>query len=301
LDLPEPQIISRPFSHLKEAINTIADFTVDDRRDDLTKETKKWIDIAIKGFEEGKGFKHIEDAQKSKISEDEMIRKTRDIWVYSRFNQIDAIFEHVRSSKMIEAKNYLAFALYNRGIVLLNLARMKKGKEAEELLKQSFEKYEKALKIKPDLPEALSNWGTALLDLAKMKKGRKAEELFKQSCEKYEKALKIKPDDHEALNNWGTALSYLARMKKGKEAEELFRRSLSKFMSVEEIKKGAAAYSITCVYSLMGEVKKSLTWMEKALKMESVLPRDHVLEDGDLDNIKSTDTFRRLLNKYRPE
>ncbi|MDH5443753.1 MAG: SIR2 family protein, partial [Hadesarchaea archaeon] len=89
LDLPEPQIISKPFSHLKEAINTIAEYHIDDKLTNPTRETKKWIDAAIKGFEEGKGFEDIKAAQKRIINVDEMIRKTRDIWVHSKFNQIN--------------------------------------------------------------------------------------------------------------------------------------------------------------------------------------------------------------------
>ena len=178
LKLPEPQIISKPFSHLKEGINTITDFPIDDKLTDQTRETKMWINAAIEGFEEGKGFEHIENAKKGKIKADEIIRKIRDIWVNSRFDQINEIFNDVTSSGIVEANEYLAFALNNGGNALLNLAKMKEGKEAEDLLKQSIEKYEGALKIKPDYHEALDNWGSALLDLAKIKEGKEAEDLI---------------------------------------------------------------------------------------------------------------------------
>ncbi|VUT27882.1 MAG: Plant specific mitochondrial import receptor subunit TOM20 [Candidatus Syntrophoarchaeum sp. GoM_oil] len=257
LDLPEPQIISKPFSHLKEAINTIAEFSIDDKLANPTKETKKWIDIAIKGFEEGKGFEHIVAAQKSTIDIDEMIRKTRDIWAHGRFNQIDEIIESVLSSGNGEANKYLAFAL--------------------------------------------NNWGTALLNLAKTKEGEEAEALSKQSFEKYEQALKIKPDYHEALNNWGNALSDLAKTKEGEEAEALFEQSFEKLMKAEEIEEGIAAYDLACVYALVGKIKKSLIWLEKGLKMKQTPSRRHILADNDIDKIKDTDDFKRLINLYRPE
>jgi len=236
LKLPEPQIISKPFSHLKEGINTITDFPIDDKLTDQTRETKMWINAAIEGFEEGKGFEHLENAKKEKIEADEIIRKIRDIWVHNRFDQINEIFDHVISSGIVEANEYLAFSLNNWGTALLELAKMKEGKEAEDLLKQSFEKYEGALEIKPNLLEALYNWGNALSELAKMKEGKEAEDLFKQSFEKYEGTLEIKPNDHEALYNWGTALSELAKMKEGKEAEDLFKQSIEKYEGALEIK-----------------------------------------------------------------
>ena len=191
LGLPEPQIISKPFSHLKEAIHTIAEYHVDDKLVNPTKETKKWIDAAIKGFEEGKGFEALEDAQKRMIDIGEMVRKIRDVWVHSRFNQIDAISDDIISSGIVEANEYLAFALYNWGTTLSGLAETKEGKEADELFKQSFEKYERALKIKPDKHNALNNWGSVLLDLAKTKEGKEADELFKQSLEKLMRAEEI--------------------------------------------------------------------------------------------------------------
>ena len=345
LELPEPQIISKPFSHLKESINTIAEYHINGKKVDPTEETKKWIDSAIKGFEEGKGFEHIKDAQKKAIDIDEITREIRNIWVHNKFNQIEDIFKEIRSSGTAEANKYLAFALNNWGTALLDLAKTKEGKEADDLFKQSFEKYEQALKIKPnkhkslynwgtalsdlaktkegkeaddlfkqsfekyeqalkiktDYHEALNNWGTALLDLAKTKEGKEADDLFKQSFEKYEQALKIKTDEHKALYNWGTALLDLAKTKEGKEADDLFRQSIKKLMKAEEIKEGEAAYNIACVYALMNKTKESLIWLEKGLKKEPTPSRRHTLLDNDLDNIKDTNDFRRLLGKYRPE
>ncbi len=253
LGLPEPQIISRPFTHLKEAISTIAEYPIDDKFADPTRETKRWIDAAIKGFEKGRGFQYIEIAKRKKIQADEIIRKARDIWVHSRFKQIDDIFEDVVSSEISEAIKYLAYALYNWGTDLYDLAKMKKGNEAEKLFKESFDKYGRALKIKPDLHVALNNWGLASYQLAEMKKGKEAEKLLKQSFEKYGRALKIKADDHEVLYNWGLALYELAKRKKGKEAEKLLKQSFDKYGRALKIKPdlhvalnnwGAASYQL---------------------------------------------------------
>src|ERR1035438_7000068 len=45
------------------------------------------------------------------------------------------------------------------------------GDGADALWRQAGEKFEQALKIKPDLHEALYNWGVALSDQAKTKRG----------------------------------------------------------------------------------------------------------------------------------
>ena len=64
---------------------------------------------------------------------------------------------------------------------------------------QAFDKYQKAIEIKPDKYQALYNWGIDLGNLAKTKEGKEAEELYNQAFDKYQKATEIKPDDHQAL------------------------------------------------------------------------------------------------------
>jgi MinD-like ATPase involved in chromosome partitioning or flagellar assembly len=122
-----------------------------------------------------------------------------------------------------------ATALNTWGIAITRLARTKSGDEAEVLFRESFEKYERAVGIKPDYHEAFYNWGNALSGLAETKSGGEAEVLFRESFEKYERAVGIKPDEHEAFNNWGNAISGLARTKSGDEAEVLFRESFEKY------------------------------------------------------------------------
>ena len=288
----EPQIISKPFSHLKETTSVLTVYPIS---------KTVMIDSAIKWFGEAKGVEHTEDALKREIKNDELIRKVRDIRVQNRFGQINEVFDEVMSSGIAEAKDNLAVALYNGGTDSVDLAEVKEDDKTVELLKEACENYARALKLKPDYLEALNNWGTALSKLAARTAGQEAEELFAQSFEKYERALKLKPDYPEALINWGTALSKLAKRKEGKKAEELFAQSFEKYMKAEKFKEGTAAYDIACNYALRGEVNKALNWLEKGLKMELLPSRRHVITDRDLDKIKGREAFKRILSKYRPE
>jgi tetratricopeptide (TPR) repeat protein len=184
---------------------------------------------------------------------------------------------------------------------LLELAQTKQGADAEELLIEAMRKCEDALKLLPNDHKALGNWGNALMCLAKMKQGEDAEKLFDKSFQKYEAVLKIKPDDSTALDNWGTALAYLARMKEGTEREALLKEALQKCQAAEDISKGKGSYNRACVRALCGDTDRALSQLEAALQAESEPPRGHILDDPDLESIRSTGKFKELLDKYRPE
>jgi tetratricopeptide (TPR) repeat protein len=67
----------------------------------------------------------------------------------------------------------------------------KEDLEAEELYKESFDKYKKAIAITPDNHEAFNNWGSALIQLAKRKEGEEAEKLYDEAVEKAKKSVEL--------------------------------------------------------------------------------------------------------------
>ena len=186
-------------------------------------------------------------------------------------------------------------ALNNWGSALSDLAKTKEGDDAEQLFSLAFEKYEAALKIKPDKHEALYNWGLALSDLAKTKEGDDAEQLFSLAFEKYEAALKIKPDMHEALNNWGSALSYLAKTKEGDDAVNLLFRAKEKMLQAEETKKGSGAYNIACISALLNDDVACRKWLKLAYEFKSLPKLEHLKGDFDLDSVRDTNWFKEIV------
>ena len=97
---------------------------------------------------------------------------------------------------------------------------MKEGKEAEGLYQEAFDKFQKAIDLKPDKHEAFNNWGTYLGSLAKTKDGEEAEVLYQEAIDKYQKAIDygassynlsciyaLQGDKDNALNFLNTSLS----------------------------------------------------------------------------------------------
>jgi tetratricopeptide (TPR) repeat protein len=182
----------------------------------------------------------------------------------------------------------------NWGTALARLAERKEGAEADELLRQAFAKYEKAVQIKPDMHEAYNNWGNHLAQLAKRKEDAQADEVFKQAFAKYEKAVQIKPDKHEAYYNWGTALLDLARRKEGEERSRLLDEAKEKFLKAESIKQGTGAYNLACVYAHLGDEGECQKWLETGEEAGTLVAREKAMKDPDLESVRDKEWFSKI-------
>ena len=237
LGLEQPIIVDKPFSALKDMLNEIVD--IDDQlhfkgvKERLTI-SKNQVRGAIRQFE--KGEVDTRDTFDNKV--DVLKKEIINLLISEKYdeNVILEIENKIKENQDNEAESLLAGLYSDWGISLGNLAKTKGGTEAEKLYNQSFDKFRKAIEIKPDKHEAYNNWGTYLGNLAKTKEGTEAEELYQQSFDKYRKAIEIKPNKHEAYYNWGTYLGNLAKTKDGTEAEELYQQSFDKFRRAIEIK-----------------------------------------------------------------
>jgi cytochrome c-type biogenesis protein CcmH/NrfG len=189
--------------------------------------------------------------------------------------------------------------LNNWGLALSDQAKTKRGGKADALFRQAGEKYQQALKIKPDMHEALYNWGNALWMQAKTKSGSEADALFRQAGEKFEQALKIKPHMHLALNNWGYALLDQAKTKSGTEADALFRQAAKKFEHVLKIKPDdqEALYNLACVSALQNDPDGAVRWLHRWQKSEHGANRSKVDADHDLDGIRGHPLFTAFLQE----
>ena len=445
LKLPEPQILSTPFSHLKEEIENIGKFLVNEvalSQNGLIKQNiidptitvKKWTNIAIEGFEKGRGFQDLKGAQKETINREKIIHQSQNIKLNYRFDIIDSQFiREIKSSKSKKAINNIVHSLSDWGLQLAKIARTKEGKGADNLNNESIKKLKIALEIKPNDHEVINNLGTIYAEIAKKKKCSEVRD-FKTAFDYFNKSLLIKPNYYKALYNWGTVLIYiaaqkkegkgkinlltqaiskfelipkmrqkdpkilnnytivlleLARLKDGKEKEKLVKQAITKSKALHLIKKcksdkalltwgigllefstirgtdekenlikkaidkikksininnsnpdainnlgvallglakmqkdkkrkksliqaidkfsliennlpEKAYYNKACAYSLLNEKENAFIWLEKFLSINKTVSKSKFLSDEDFNNIKNSDIFINLLNKYYP-
>ncbi|TAN61242.1 hypothetical protein EPN18_07055, partial [bacterium] len=214
LNIFPPDIFEKPFTHLNALMDTIVPYILPMSDKDITDSTRQLIRKGIDTLEVE--FKK-EDDQKEKI-----------LLMQGKFSEVQELLE-TNPRLTDKQKDNLAWSYIMMGNALLMQARTKTGAEANILLKEACDKYDKAVMIKPDKHEAFNNWGSALSDQAITKTGAEANRLFKEACDKYDKAVMIKPDKHEAFYNWGCALSAQARTKTGDEANRLFKKAYDKY------------------------------------------------------------------------
>ncbi len=220
-----PDFISKPFSHLDSLLEMVTPYTLPGQTTqvNVTDEARKLIRTAIDTHE---------NIQRS--SSKELLART--YLMEGKYDEVIALFTKEIGSLTPGFTELASWAYILQGDALSDQAMTKIGKEADRVFAMACEKYQAALKIKPDYPPTLNNWGCALSEQARAKTGVEADWLFALGGEKYQAALKIKPDNHEALFNWGNALYYQAGTKRGDAADRLFAQAGEKYQAAIKIK-----------------------------------------------------------------
>lgn len=69
---------------------------------------------------------------------------------------------------------------------------------------------------------------------------------------------------------------------------------------LESSEEEGVRYEAACLYSLMGDIEKSLYYLEESLKRGNK-SYHHMMTDDDIDNIRNLDAFKVLMEKYFPQ
>ena len=69
---------------------------------------------------------------------------------------------------------------------------------------------------------------------------------------------------------------------------------------LESSEEEGVRYEAACLYSLMGDIEKSLYYLEESLKRGNK-SYHHMMTDDDIDNIRNLDAFKALMEKFFPQ
>jgi tetratricopeptide (TPR) repeat protein len=290
LDLPQPLIIDKPFTSLKNSLENIVDIDEEEHFKDVKERleiVKNQVNTAINQFE--KGVIQTERNLKKKADINRLKKAIIDKRVKGEYDEteIASIEKRISELNNTELNEQLANLYSDWGRTIRAEARRRKD---EALYWQSFEKYEKATSLNPKHDTAFYNWGNAIAGLASLKSD---ETLYKQSFEKYEKAASLNQTDIDTFDNWGIAILKLARLKKD---SALYRASIEKFKKAIEL--GGGSYNVSCVYALTKNKKNALKYLETSLKNNQVNIQ-YVETDEDWKEFLDDEDFKDLLNRFR--
>lgn len=188
LELPQPLILDKPFTSLKNSLENIID--IDDKEHfrgvkERLEIVKTQVGKAIEQFEEGniKPEKELEDVSEINQLKKEIIDKI----INEKYNEDEIASIEAKALKLnnAEVNEQLAGLYINWGAAIVDLAKLKND---ESLYLESFEKYKKAVSLDPKKASAFYNWGIAILELAKLKND---ESLYLESIEKLTKSVEL--------------------------------------------------------------------------------------------------------------
>ncbi len=232
-----PKIFSTPFTFLSGLLENITD--IDDSKEyKSVKErlvgSKEMVKDAINTYET-QGNSELKMTGEA-IERTQLKNALIDCLVNAKYDDLAGLEKQVNDKGYADLLIDIANIYFDWGVDLGDLAETMPIEETEDLYKQVFEKYSRAIAIKPNYHEAYFNWGVGLGVLAGTKFDQDAQKLYKQAFEKYDRAIEIKPNYYEAYNNWGIDLGRLAEIKFSPESEELYLQAFEKFKKAIEVK-----------------------------------------------------------------
>lgn len=102
IGLKRPEIIDTPIELVKNIVLSVVDIEKDEKTvgitDKVLKELDRYSELS----------KNLLESEASRL-----IRQTRDLWIYEKYEEIDEVYTKVKESPTNEAKQYLSYAINN--------------------------------------------------------------------------------------------------------------------------------------------------------------------------------------------
>ncbi|HKY28293.1 MAG TPA: hypothetical protein VJM12_10135, partial [Pyrinomonadaceae bacterium] len=155
LDCFPPDFVQTPFTHLENLLEPVLPYSLPGKDSSLEAIPKKLLSDAIEKIEKPAA----------------LTLQARDLLLKGDFQSVIAMEGELNTAPTTELADVIAWGYVSAGNEAISEVDTKSGEEADRLWAQAGEKYEAALKIKPDKDDALYNWGIALAKQARTKSG----------------------------------------------------------------------------------------------------------------------------------
>lgn len=123
---------------------------------------------------------------------------------------------------------------------------------------------------------------------------------FYTALEYFEQLYQKEPEDEMGLHDWGITLIHLAQAVhdplRPEKSHEYYTLAENKLLGAAYLGSVQAYYNLACLYSICGQHKNALYYLEKAAKAGALPPVDDLMHDDWLEGIRETKQFRNFLN-----
>lgn len=121
-------------------------------------------------------------------------------------------------------------------------------------------------------------------------------EHFQRALHHFRLASKQEEENDQVLLDWGVTLINSAQGAiDGEESTRLYEEAASKLTQSAKLGNLQAYYHLSCLYSLLSELERSLYFFQKALNFDALPPLEELMQDDWLEKLRVTAEFERLL------
>ena len=167
---------------------------------------------------------------------------------------------------------------------------------------QAISVFSKVLMIHPDYPFVRYNLALALTHLGEQTSDL---ECFHRAQEIFEFLAEQDPEDDFVFNEWANLLIHYAELVKEpahpERAQLIYKLAEDKLLYSIRLGNMGAIYNLACLYSIMGNIEESMTYLKKAYDAMALPPLQDLLDDDWLENLRKEDLFYDFVEMLKQE
>lgn len=122
-------------------------------------------------------------------------------------------------------------------------------------------------------------------------------EIFQRAIHHYRVANQKEKENDQIILDWALTLVNLGDLlENDAESDQILREAEYKMIQAAKLGNTQAYYTLSCLYSLIGDLDNALRLLEKAKAFDALPSVEEILEDDWLDNLRETEEFQDFLN-----
>lgn len=166
--------------------------------------------------------------------------------------------------------------------------------EENSYYKKALNAFHQVLLIDPDFPSLHFHIGLCYSHLAEI---YFETQYYYKAISSFNLALRQNEENDLVYLEWGLTLLALADQEETSEKKiQLFQEAEQKISRSGQLGNEHAYYYLGCLYSLLNRFDESIQMLKKAEKQDVLPSIDELLEDEWLDNVRSTEDFKKFIN-----